>query len=82
VRAQEAVLVERKWWVIRMGAYLGLSLPGFFVYVGDELMPVLLPSIMYLITAAVNFAASKSTLPDEKAWKWKVHTRRPSSPAP
>ena len=67
---QREVRVAPVMWKARVILYLLLAAPGYFAFIFDDLMPVLLPSIFCTITALVNLAASMSTLPDEKAWRW------------
>ena len=62
--------VERVWWKIRVAMYGTLALPGLLTFLGEGLMPPMISSIMYILTALANVAACQATLPGEKEWRW------------
>ena len=66
------VRVEPFLWRLRVGLYGGIGFACVLGFAADGLMPPLLPGIMFLITAAINVAATRSTLPSEKEWRWAI----------
>ena len=70
--AREVVLIQPWLWGARTALYFGLCLPGFAF--GVELMPPILPSIMYMVVALLNLLAlTQEALPKApKEWEWKL----------
>ena len=58
----EPVLVELKYWQMRVFAYGALAAPGYVGFVLDGLMPVLLPGIFATITCIMNVIATRAEL--------------------
>ena len=69
---QKKVRVDRVLWKLRVLLYGLLAVPGYFAFIFDGLMPVMLPSIFCTFTTLANIGACLTELPSEKDWKWPI----------
>ncbi|KAL1514521.1 hypothetical protein AB1Y20_003619 [Prymnesium parvum] len=70
---RDKVIVSSSTFVVRALIYGGLSVPGFLTALTqDSLMPPILGSCYWLITAVTFAIASTAAVPTEKEWAWKL----------
>ena len=66
-------VIPKKMWILRTAVYTAMAGLGFLI--SSALMPTLIVSFFYVITATTNAIACMAELPTQKKWQWKLIDR-------